>query len=66
MYFPFYKEGSFKFAQGLSDLDMSLRGSQAELFPKGTLSGHLSKVVVHLAWPKDYARGFCEADEVAF
>lgn len=26
----------------------------------------MSKVIVHLAWPKDNARGFCEADEVAF
>jgi hypothetical protein len=66
MNFPFYKNSSFKFAQNLSDLDVSLRGSQTKLLPEGKVSGHLSKVLVHLAWPKDHARGFCEADEVAF
>jgi len=66
MNFPFYKNSSFKFANDLSDLDVSLRGSQTGLSPEGTVSGHLSKVIVHLAWPKEHSRGFCEADEVAF
>jgi hypothetical protein len=66
MNFPFYKNSSFKFAQNLSGLDVSLRSSQTKLLPEDKVSGHLSKVLVHLAWPKDHARGFCEADEVAF
>jgi hypothetical protein len=26
----------------------------------------ITKVIVHLAWLKDFSRSFCEADEIAF
>jgi len=67
MYLPFFKKSSFGALKNFSNLDCVSRDSSLKVTADAVISGlPVSKVVVHLAWFKEYIRGFCEVDEVFF